>query len=140
VVEQVEDGALERTGGELALSWSRRSRIAQLAIEGGALLQQIELASSSFDQRALFAEIEPRVRWSFGNLKLGARALGRYEDGETEGTGWARSTFVAEGEIGWTANAIALAWERVTSWSEQPAGGQPAPPGEPPADPARSPQ
>ena len=37
-------------------------------------------------------------------------------------------------------NAIALAWERATSWSEQPAGGRPAPPAEPPADPARSPQ
>jgi len=53
---------------------------------------------------------------------------------------WEAATSWLRGLTASVVNAIALAWERVTSWSEQPAGGLPAPPGEPPADPARSPQ
>ncbi|HEU5163194.1 MAG TPA: hypothetical protein VFV54_08640, partial [Thermoanaerobaculia bacterium] len=64
----------ERTGGELALSWSRRSRTARVGIEGGALLQTVEYQQTSWDQRILFAEAGPGYRRSFGNLRLGARA------------------------------------------------------------------
>ena len=53
---------------------------------------------------------------------------------------WEAATDWLRGLTASVVNAIALAWERVTSWSEQPAGGRPAPPGEPPADAARSPQ
>lgn len=53
---------------------------------------------------------------------------------------WDAATDWLRGLTASVVNAIALAWERVTSWSEQPAGGLPAPPGEPPADRARSPQ
>ncbi len=111
---------LERTGGELALSWSRRSRIAQLALEGGALFQQIDFLFESFDQRILFAQAAPQLRRSFGNLKLAAHAVARHEDGRTEGPQrlgpeteeWTRSMFVAGGEVGWAQNAVAIEWER----------------------------
>ena len=53
---------------------------------------------------------------------------------------WEAATDWLRGLTASVVNAIALAWERVTAWSEPPAGGRPAPPGEPPADPARSPQ
>ncbi|HEY0787440.1 MAG TPA: hypothetical protein VGE86_02265, partial [Thermoanaerobaculia bacterium] len=42
---------LERTGAEIALSWMRRSRIAQLGLEGGALFQTIGRSGA---QRAPF--------------------------------------------------------------------------------------
>jgi hypothetical protein len=105
---------LERTGAELALSWSRRSRIAQLAVEGGALVQRIDWGPSSYDQRVLFAEIAPRVRRSFGPLKLGARARVRHEAGETERDDWMRSTLLAGAEIGWARYGLALEGERRT--------------------------
>jgi len=53
---------------------------------------------------------------------------------------WEAATNWLRGLTASVVNAIAFAWERVTSWSEQPAGERPAPPGEPPAGPARSPQ
>jgi hypothetical protein len=106
---------LDRSGAEVALSWSRRSRIAQLDVEGGALFQTIEMQHTEWDQTAIFAQVEPRIRRSFGRLKLGSSILGRLDAGETDPSDWTRSTLAVRGEVGLANNGLALEWERRSS-------------------------
>ncbi|MFN2443916.1 MAG: TolB family protein [Thermoanaerobaculia bacterium] len=70
----------ERSGGELALAWSRfAGRTMRISAEAGALLEQIDDRDGSFDRRVLFAAIEPQLRRSIGRIRLGLDAQARFE-------------------------------------------------------------
>jgi hypothetical protein len=90
----------------------------------------------------LRADLEAwRGRLAPGPAAPGGEAAGaRIEPVPPVVRAWEAATNWLRGLTASVVHAIALAWERVTSWSEPRAGGRPAAPGEPPADAARSPQ